>query len=455
MKNYLAIPTIEKTQSILSEKQKEVFLHSVKTKTVADWSHFSGELYTAESVPANASYDNWNAPHCFHALRSKHLTVIRRLGYRSFRKGQVAMLTVAGGLGTRLGFNGPKGLVPVTPIKQKTLFQVFAEKLKALQQNYGRPIHWLIMTSEETDSDTRKAFQEHDWYSLNYVHFFKQGVVPAFTEDGQCVIRKDGSVHYYPDGHGGVFKALERNGLLSALKDWGIKYISYFQVDNPLVLLDDPQFLGFHIYKKSEFSTKVVEKVSPEEKVGVFVNVNGALRLVEYSEMPESLAQQQNKEGRLAFRWGNTAIHLLNLPFVERCAKLDLPYHKARKKVQNWRPNQEQEQTEVGIKWEQFIFDALPYAKNPLLYEIERCEEFSPVKNAHGADSLETCVRDQLLRWRRWLEKVEFAVDIPFKVFNNSYVEISPLYADSFDVFLKKKKGLKPMQEFFEELYLE
>lgn len=430
-------------------------MRSIEYKTVAEWLRFSEELYDTEPIAESVSYNDWNAPYCFHALCPKYLKAVRRLGCRSFRKGQVAMLTVAGGLGTRLGFNGPKGLVPVTPVKHKTLFQVFAEKLKALQQIYGRPIHWLVMTSEETDTDTRKAFREHNWYDLNYVHFFKQGVVPAFTEEGSCVIREDGSVHYYPDGHGGVFKALERNGLLKALKGWGIKYISYFQVDNPLVRLDDPQFLGFHIYKKSEFSTKVVEKVSPEEKVGVFVNVNGSLRLVEYSEMPEALTRQQDKAGYLAFRWGNTAIHLLNLDFVERCARLDLPYHKAHKKVQNWCPEQDKMQTEIGIKWEQFIFDALPYAKNPLLYEVERCEEFSPVKNASGSDSLETCMRDQVLRWKRWFKKVKISVDIPLDFFNNSHVEVSSLFADSLDVFLKKVKRLKLTQGFFEKLYLE
>lgn len=452
MKNYLAIPTIDKTRSILSETQKEVFLRSVKYKTVAEWLRFSGSFRERE-VGAIGSQEGWKPPHCFHTLRSEHLKAIRRLGCCSFKKGQVAMLTVAGGLGTRLGFNGPKGLVPITPIKQKTLFQVFSEKLKALRQIYGKPIHWLVMTSEETDLETRRAFQEYDWYDLNYVHFFKQGVAPAFTEDGLCVVRADGSVHYYPDGHGGVFKALERSGLLKALKGWGVKYISYFQVDNPLVRLNDPQFLGFHIYKKSEFSTKVVEKVSPEEKVGVFVKVNDTLRLVEYSELPEDLAHQQDKSGRLKFRWGNTAIHLLNLNFVERCVALDLPYHKAHKKVRNWRPGQNEEQIEVGIKWEQFIFDALPYAKNPLLYEIERREEFSPVKNAKGSDSLETCVCDQVSRWKRWLEKVKNLIDIPLEVFNNSPVEISSLFADSFDAFLKKVKNSKPKREFFEGLY--
>lgn len=454
MRAYLAIPAIENTQSCLSEEQRGAFFQSLRRKSAADWMRFSAGLCATETENTS-SYRDWKAPHCFHSLRSSNLKAIRRLGYRSFKKGQVAMLTVAGGLGTRLGFDGPKGLVPVTPIKQKTLFQVFAEKLKALQQTYKRPIHWLIMTSEETDCDTRKAFKKHGWYDLNYVHFFKQGVVPAFTEDGLCVVRKDGGVHYYPDGHGGVFKALERNGLLKALRNWGIKYVSYFQVDNPLVRLEDPQFLGLHIYKKSEFSTKVVEKVSPEEKVGVFVNINGALRLVEYSEMPDVLTNQRNEDGSLAFRWGNTAIHLLNLDFIEYCSRLDLPYHRAHKKVQNWRSNLEEEAMEMGIKWEQFIFDALSHAKNPLLYEIDRSEEFSPVKNAKGPDSLETCVRDQVLRWKHWCKKVKKMIDFPVEIWDNSLVEISSLFADDFDVFMRKVKNLKPKREFFEKLYLE
>ena len=454
MEDYLSIPAIEKTLNILLEGQKDAFLSSIERKPVAEWLSFSEGASSIKGFE-ESSHEGWKEPHCFRSLHPENLKAIRRLGRRSFQKGQVAMLTVAGGLGTRLGFNGPKGLVPVTPIKKKTLFQVFSEKLKALQQVYGRPIQWLIMTSEETDVDTRKAFHENNWYDLNYVHFFKQGVAPAFTEDGFCVVREDGSVHYYPDGHGGVFKALEHSGLLKALRKWGVKYISYFQVDNPLVFLDDAQFLGFHIYKKSEFSTKVVEKVLPEEKVGVFVNAEKTLRLVEYSEMPEALTRQQNKDGRLSFRWGNTAIHLLNLDFVERCAKLDLPYHKAHKKVQNWRSNLGKEQTEIGIKWEQFIFDALPYAKNPLLYEVKRCDEFSPVKNAEGRDSLETCIKDQVLRWRRWCEKVKIFVDIPCLVFNNSPVEISSLFADSFDAFLRKVRNSKLKREFFEKLYLE
>lgn len=454
MKDYLAVPVIEKTQRILSQEQRENFYRSLKYKNVGDWVRFSDERCNLETSCSD-SYRDWNAPRCFHSLRSKNLNAIQRLGVRSLKKGQVAMLTVAGGMGTRLGFDGPKGLVPVTPITQKTLFQVFAEKLKALQQVYKKPVHWLIMTSEETDRDTRKAFEEQGWYDLNYVHFFKQGACPAFTENGLCAIQADGSVHYYPDGHGGVFKALDRSGLLKFLRQSGIKYIHYFQVDNPLVYLADVQFLGLHIYKKSEFSTKVVEKVSPEEKVGVFVNVNGALRLVEYSEMPKALTHQQSPEGRLAFRWGNTAIHLLNLDFVERCAKLDLPYHKAHKKIQSWDVQIGEEKTALGIKWEQFIFDALPYAKNPLLYEIKRSEEFSPVKNAQGPDSLETCLNDQILRWKSWLKKLKETIDLPVKMFQNSPVEISSFFADSLDVFLKKMKNVRMKREFFEKFYWE
>ena len=255
------------------------------------------------------------------------------LGEHSFRNGEVAFLTVAGGLGTRLGFDGPKGLFPVTPVTGKTLFQVFAEKLRALQRRYGRTFHWLIMTGEETDEATREAFREHGWYDEAYLHIFKQGTLPAFSTDKQPLLNEDGSVVCLPDGHGGVFRALKRANLLPLLEQEGIQTLSYFQVDNPLVHLEDTLFLGAHLHQKSEFSTKVVAKTHPEERVGLFVQIDDQLRLVEYSEFPQALQATRDKDGLLKYRWGNTAIHLLSTNFVQACANRELPYHVCRKKI--------------------------------------------------------------------------------------------------------------------------
>ena len=386
----------EKDLQYLSESQKKYFLESLKCKTEDEWNSFFNCLKHFNVDTLNKNSENWSEPQCFSEsnLNADGISreAINALGEKSFRNGEVAMLTVAGGLGTRLGFNGPKGLVPVTPIKHKTLFQVFAEKLIALQKKYGKPLHWLIMTSEDTDEQTRKAFAENAWYDKDYVHFFKQGTLPAFTTAGLCVLDKNGAIRYYPDGHGGVFKALQSSGYIKYLRAKGIKYISYFQVDNPLVNLGDCLFLGAHLYHQSEFSTKVIAKRNPEERVGVFVAENKHLRLVEYSELPKNLAEEKTEEGTLKYRYGNTAIHLLNLDFVERCVTHRLPIHIAHKKAKHW-VNGNFVENEC-LKLEQFIFDALVYANKSLLFEVKREQEFSPVKNANGNDSLATCLHD-------------------------------------------------------------
>ena len=402
-------------------------------------------LNTNNQPQANTSA--WQSPSCLsetdlskHGLNPDRL---HTLGDRSFQNGEVAFLTVAGGLGTRLGFNGPKGLFPVTPVAGKTLFQVFSEKLRALQQRYGRTFHWLIMTGEETDEATREAFRENGWYDEAYLHIFKQGTLPAFSTNKQPLLNEDGSMVCLPDGHGGVFRALKQANLLPLLEAKGIRTLSYFQVDNPLVRLDDALFLGVHLHQKSEFSTKVVAKTHPEERVGLFVQDGKQLRLVEYSEFPPSLQTARDKDGLLKYRWGNTAIHLLLTDFVRACANRELPYHVCRKKIKAWDPISKTVRTTEGFKREHFIFDALPQAKNPLLWEVAREEEFSPVKNATGSDTPETCRRDQVCRWLRWLKAADPTwLEAQLKENPEPTVEISPLFADNKDDFLNAWKRL-------------
>ena len=402
-------------------------------------------LNTNNQPQANTSA--WQSPSCLsetdlskHGLNPDRL---HTLGDRSFQNGEVAFLTVACGLGTRLGFNGPKGLFPVTPVAGKTLFQVFSEKLRALQQRYGRTFHWLIMTGEETDEATREAFRENGWYDEAYLHIFKQGTLPAFSTNKQPLLNEDGSMVCLPDGHGGVFRALKQANLLPLLEAKGIRTLSYFQVDNPLVRLDDALFLGVHLHQKSEFSTKVVAKTHPEERVGLFVQDGKQLRLVEYSEFPPSLQTARDKDGLLKYRWGNTAIHLLLTDFVRACANRELPYHVCRKKIKAWDPISKTVRTTEGFKLEHFIFDALPQAKNPLLWEVAREEEFSPVKNATGSDTPETCRRDQVCRWLRWLKAADPTwLEAQLKENPEPTVEISPLFADNKDDFLNAWKRL-------------
>ena len=449
-------PWLKLWMNRLPEPTRKCFLNSFLEKSTEDWEYFFSILEKHEDIKVNPLELPWKEPQCFdvHNIENQGYSApeLHEIGENCFRNGQIAMLTVAGGLGTRLNFSGPKGLVPVTPIKHKTLFEVFSEKLKALEKKYGRCFHWLIMTSEETDFETRKAFEEQNWYDLNYIHFFKQGTLPTFTKEGVCLLNSDGSVRYCPDGHGGVFSAIDKAGLLQSLRSWGIKTLNYFQVDNPLVSLGDTLFLGLHEIRGSDFSTKVISKRSSDERVGVFVDIEGRLQLVEYSEFPEILAKQRNKDGKLSFRHGNTAMHLLSVDFVSKCVRMTLPCHVAIKKMESWDPVFRKKTFDEVYKLERFIFDVLPYAKNPLLFEVQRSEEFSPVKNAQGEDSLLTCQRDQCQRWLNWLRK-KLGKDF-YKILdcraikdNNLKVEVSPIFADSYQEFSAAWDGIEKKPE--------
>lgn len=442
--------------SCLHQNQRECFWQSFEEKTHEEWTtYFQSLSQSGYDFLSNESL--WTCPHCFD---KNHLDEsFRTQGEQCFKNSEVAFLTVAGGLGTRLNFDGPKGLFPVTPLKRKPLFQVFAEKLIALQRRYGRPCHWLIMTSEDTHEATVTAFQQNAWYDLKYVHFFKQGTIPAFDSQKRCLIQENGLVRYFPDGHGGVFNALKRSGLLATLEEWGVKTISYFQVDNPLVILGDTLFLGLHLEKNSDFSTKVVAKRSPEERVGVFVQESNKLRLVEYSEMPDALAQKQDSSGQLVFRYGNTAIHLLSLAFIKKATEIKLPYHAVEKQMVAWDPNAQEMRKQFVYKLESFIFDALPYAHNPVLLEVAREDEFSPVKNATGNDTPETCLRDQTRCWLRWLKEKcifdEKKLAEQCVRYNNRLLEVSPLFAEDAYGFSAKWDCMPRKYEKIEGLYLE
>jgi UDP-N-acetylglucosamine/UDP-N-acetylgalactosamine diphosphorylase len=416
----------------------------------------SQQVFKKKSLSAK----RWTQPPCFmlqdRQIQSTLWQQAESRGMQHLRHGKVAALTVAGGLGTRLSFPGPKGLVPVTPLKRKTLFQVFAEKLRAIERLHGVRMHWFIMTSSDTHEATQEAFQKNHWYDTQYLHLFQQGVLPAFTMDGMCLLTHEPGVNYYPDGHGGVFKALVSTGCVDKMSAYGIETLSYFQVDNPLVCIGDCNFLGLHLNRMSDFSTKVVTKTSTDEKVGVFVNKGDVLQLMEYSEIPGYLSVKKTKDGQLYFKLGNTAMHLIQRSFLEAMAEKKLPIHTTYKAMQYWHPLLQSHCSASCQKLEYFIFDALPFAKNPLLLEVDRKEEFSPVKNGHGQDSLDTCVKDQINRWNRWFANCGLNVDLGDKAINNAHrLEISPLFADDYVSFKKMWNALVVKPNCFENLYLE
>lgn len=349
-----------------------------------------------------------------------------RLGRNLLKSSKVAALVVAGGQGSRLGIDAPKGVVGVTPVKNKSLFQLFAEKILALQHKLDCVIPWFIMTSRENDNETRDYFRQNGCFGLGQgnVHFFVQGMLPSVTKDGKFIIDLDGGLFMNPDGHGGTFKALHKSGSLELMRDLGIEEIFYFQVDNPLVKVCDPLFLGLHHQNKAQMSSKVVRKVNYEEKVGVMVKMNNKTIVMEYSDMDDAARYATSPDGEMLHWGGNSAIHVIRRDFVEKITKNTsaLPFHRACKKVIAQGKDGRRVEIE-GIKFETFLFDALPFAKKTITLEVLRDEEFAPVKNQTGVDSLETSTMMQSALHASWLEKAGL------KVREGIRVEISPLFA--------------------------
>ncbi len=352
-------------------------------------------------------------------------------GEEALRRGEVAVLLVAGGQGSRLGFDKPKGMYPVGPVSDASLFQIHAEKVLALSRRYGRPVPFLVMTSPATHADTETFFRDHRSFGLapEQVTFFQQGTMPALDlATGKLLLERPGSLFLSPNGHGGTLTALADTGLLADLKARGVRHVFYFQVDNPLVKIADPAFVGRHVETGSEASSKVVFKDRPEEKVGVLALVDGRCGIVEYSDMPAEMAAEREPTGELRFRAGSPAIHIFGVPFLERVTTGAgrLAYHVAKKKVPYYDPAAGSTVTptkENALKFETFVFDALPLAERWLAVSVRREDEFAPLKNATGADSPETVRRAIADVGRRWLRQA--GVSVP----DGTPVEVRPTFA--------------------------
>jgi UDP-N-acetylglucosamine/UDP-N-acetylgalactosamine diphosphorylase len=368
------------------------------------------------------------------------------IGLDALDQGRMAYLVVAGGQGTRLGFDQPKGMFPIGPISKKTLFQLHAEKILELHRRWEVRIPFLVMTSPATDEATRAFFKRRNYFRLppQDVWFFCQGTMPAVDlETGRLLLEESGRLCLSPNGHGGTITALVESGLLARLEDLDIDTIYYFQVDNPLVNLADYVFIGRHIAEEAQISSKVLPKTSPTERVGNFALVDGRCAMIEYSDLPEAWAHETDDAGKLKFWAANPAIHLLNVDFLNEIARdaARLPWHLARKKVSHLDANGKriEPEQENALKFERFIFDILPQAERWTVLPITREEEFAPVKNKEGADTPEIAQRmmcDQAVRWLRAAR-----VEVP----EGLRVEISPLFAlDAIDVQDAADEGLIP-----------
>jgi len=412
-----------------------------------------GELVNSLLKKQNGSTGNYDdlepAPYVSHPKNGGEQALWDQatgIGEAALRAGRIAAFTVAGGQGTRLGYDGPKGTFPATPVTGKTLFQVFAEKLRAAERRYGITLPWYIMTSTINHEATVRAFEKSDYFGLNrdQIMFFAQGRMPAVDFNGKILMETRSSIAMAPDGHGGSLRALVRSGAVEDMRKRGIDTISYFQVDNPLVQVIDPAFIGFHLMNSSGMSSKMIPKAYPGEKVGHFCMQGDRMCVVEYSDMPVAMQEAVDDGGRLRFIAGSIAIHILDVEFVDRLGsgreQAGLPFHKAVKKIktldENGNPVTPVEAN--GVKFEMFVFDALPFAANPIVVETLREDDFSPIKNSSGVDSVQTSKADQIRQWTRWLASAGVNLETDETGLPDIEFEISPLFADTESAFRER-----------------
>ena len=316
------------------------------------------------------------------------------IGTKAIKAGKLAAVTMAGGQGTRLGHNGPKGTFDIGLESHKPIFELLCETLKLANEKYGVVIPWYIMTSKENNKDTVDFFEKNNYfgYPKGYIQFFKQGELPMVGEDGKVLLDEKGMIKQAADGHGGIFTSMRKDGVIYDMKARGIEWVFIGGVDNVLVKMVDPTLIGLAESKGILAAGKSVVKAGPHEKVGVFCKRNGRPSVIEYSEISKEMAEETDENGQLKYGESHILCNLFNIKEIEKISEKNLPYHSAHKKatymnekgeiVKGIEPN--------AYKFEAFLFDAFESLDDMVIMRVKREEEFAPVKNAEGVDSPET-----------------------------------------------------------------
>lgn len=390
------------------------------------------ELAERAEVPPAITLDDFSDP--------KTADAAAATGRNALQAGELAMVLVAGGQGSRLGFDLPKGMFPIGPVSNASLYQFHFEKVIARAEQFGAPIPMYVMTSPPTHEDTSRFLKENDYFGMNpdHVRIFCQGVMPAVDENGKILLASKSEISLSPNGHGGTLAALVESGCLDHATQMGVKHLFYGQVDNPLIQICDPTLVGFHINSGSEMTSQVVRKQDPLQRVGNVVQVDGKVQIIEYSDLPEAYARQVDADGKLKLWAGSIAVHVFDLEFLRRCSTKaeTLPFHRAHKKVPyvNSDGDWVEPESPNATKFERFIFDLLPFAKNAIVCEVAPEDGFCALKNAPPATSeTEAHVRAAISDLhRRWLTQA--GVDVAKDVL----VEISPLLAVDADCVKQK-----------------
>ena len=330
-------------------------------------------------------------------LETKQKEELEEQGIQIIKQGKYAVVTMAGGQGTRLGHKAPKGTFEIGKDIHKSLFEALSDTIKEAQNKYKANIPWYIMTSRENNIDTVNFFEEHNYFGINKqdIKFFIQGQLPMIGTDGKILLNDKGMIKEAADGHGGIFEAMSKSGILEDMKQKGIEWIFIAGVDNVLAGMVDPILAGLAIKRKCLAAGKSVVKNDPKEKVGVFCKKNNKPNVIEYTEITNEMAEAIDQNGELLYGESHILCNLFNIKALEQIAKNKLPYHSAFKKAKYI--NEEGkliEPTEPNAyKYEAFIFDAFERLEDMAIMRVKREEEFAPVKNADGVDSPETATK--------------------------------------------------------------
>ncbi|MBP88163.1 MAG: UDP-N-acetylglucosamine pyrophosphorylase [Planctomycetaceae bacterium] len=374
-------------------------------------------------------------------------------GEEALRTGQLGLILVAGGQGTRLNFDHPKGMFKLGPVSNRTLFQILIERLRAIARRYDVRISMYLMTSHATDAETHEFLNRNDRFGLAEADLkvFCQGTMPAVdAQTGRLLLADPGSLAVSPDGHGGTLAAFRSSGCMADTVDREIEHLFYCQIDNPLAQICDPTLIGYHLLADSDMTTQVVKKREATERVGNVVDLDGRTQIIEYSDLPDQYGKRTNADGSLLLWAGNLAIHIFRRQFLQEAAGQAevLPFHRALKKV----PHIDQAGNAIepasanAIKFERFIFDLLPVAKNAIVIESRASEAFAPVKNANGAAS-DTPQHTQaaMIQYDR-----SVLAGAGAEVGPGVAVEVSPLYALDSD---EARAKIQPAQRINEPTY--
>lgn len=339
-------------------------------------------------------------------LTDEQKAEFEKLGEDAIKRGEYAVVTMAGGQGTRLGHNGPKGTFRLDVYgKGKYLFEILSENLKEANNKYGVTIPWYIMTSKDNNDETLNFLEKNNYfgYPKSEVILFKQGELPLIDENGRLLINKDMKIKEASDGNGGVFSSLRTTGMLSDMKERNIKWVFIGGVDNVILKMADVILLGMAIKKGVQIASKSVVKANPHEKVGVFCKMNGHPKVIEYSELPEKMAEEVDDDGELKYGESHIMCNLFSIDAIEKVSKEVLMYHSAFKKNSYIDENGKEIIPEEpnSYKFESFIFDSFEFFDDIAILRGKREDDFAPVKNKEGVDSPKTAKELYEKFWNR------------------------------------------------------